>query len=114
MKRRIFLFVLISIVLCCATLSRDAVCPDRFTGTWYAVGNGEAYCFREGLIFSAQDSFAGAYAFTRDTVTLFMTEPDGESEIRTLRWARQRGEDILRTDQNAILFCRSKESVIPT
>lgn len=111
MKRRIFWFFLIFILLCGA-LSRDAIRPDRFTGTWYAAGNGEAYHFREGIIRRAPDSFDGAYAFTRDTVTLFTADPEGESVVRNLRWISQQDGDLLCTDQKEICFCRSREKAL--
>lgn len=95
MKRRIICVVII-FILTAVMLSRNAIVPGRFTGTWYLSGNRDAYEFREGIIQkSGSNSLDGAYAFTRDTITLFVT---GQGEVRTLYWISGAQGDILSAD----------------
>lgn len=95
MKRCIICIVTV-LVLLALLLSRDAIVPSRFTGNWYLSGSEDVYDFREGIIQKNQEDFPeGAYAFTRDTITLFVT---GQGDVRTLYWVAQPEGDILSAD----------------
>lgn len=105
--KRCIICILIFFLLSAATLSRNARIPSRFTGTWYAAGTAEAYHFREGIIQKDNDDIPdGAYAFTRDTITLFVT---GQGNVRTLYWVAQAEGDILSADPKGeqAMFCRN-------
>ena len=108
MKRCIICF-LIFLLLSAAILSRNAMTPGRFTGIWYAAGTGKPYDFREGIIRKDEDDIPdGAYAFTRDTITLFVT---GQGDIRTLYWVSKSWGDVLSTDPKGeqAMFCRNPQ-----
>ena len=113
MKRRtvVILFVLF---LLAVGMSRNALIPSRFTGIWYASGSAEAYQFHEGIIRKTVEGHPvldGAYGFTRDAITLFLTEDS--SAVVTLHWARETGGDTLRTGpEGTVRFCRNREKAL--
>ena len=109
MKRWIICIVTI-LLLAAAVFSRNAIEPGRFTGTWYLADTGETFDFREGIIQKkGGDSLDGAYAFSQDTITLFVT---GQEEVRTLYWIADADGDILSADPmgTQAVFCRNPAS----
>ena len=104
MKRFLPLLLIVTI-LTGLLLSREARVPGRFTGTWYEAGTGEAYLFEEGII-RKDDRFRGAYSFTRDTVTLFVSGVEELETVQKLRWKAGKEGDILRRESGDICFRR--------
>ena len=105
--KRFALALLILIMLLTFFLSRDALSPDRFTGIWYDAGTGESYLFAEGIIQrTGEEDFRGAYAFTRDSITLFVTDMEKLEQIQTLKWRFGKEGQTLRSASGEICFRR--------
>lgn len=104
MKHRA-LWASVLIFLMAATLCRTAIQPIRFTGTWQGT-DGRQYIFREGIITTveapAQSHFQGAYAFTQDSITLFVTDYEKMDTVKTLYWIHLKEGDILCDAPNGI------------
>ena len=95
------------IILTAALLSRSALDPGRFTGTWYDAQTGEGYLFREGIIQKPEEEvLRGAYSFTRSSITLFLTEREGLDTVQTLRWQSGKDGEVLCTEAGEIRFRR--------
>ena len=119
MKRLVF-WISILALLTAVGLSSYVVQPEHFTGAWFGV-DGTAYQFQEGLIHRIdqngfpQEHFNGAYSFTGNSITLFVTRQEGASEIITLYWIGEKDGDTLRenTQKNSPLrFCRNRSKAM--
>lgn len=91
MKRWVVLgIVLVVLIAGVCLLGKTAVNPGDYTGDWYGAEDGRLYRFREGIITVPEDmrktgdGFCGAYSFCRDSIVLFISDPDGESTVRQL------------------------------
>ena len=102
------LLLLLSILLCALLLGKNAREPVRFTGTWYT-SEGHGYEFQQGIITGPDGEFAGAYQFTRKSITLFLTGHPLLDDVTTLYWTNAEDCQVLQTEkrgQGSILFSR--------
>ena len=111
-------FVLLLSALCLLTIwgfQQKAMEPARFTGIWYNARENASYAFREGIIQRLQtedpEQIYGAYTFTSDSITLFVTDMEGLQEVTTLYWVSRKDADVLcqtRDGSGIIYFSRAQ------
>lgn len=94
MKRHV-IWILLICLLPALVLSRSAINPGDYTGTWY--GPDGTYLFREGIIRrqGSESVMDGAYAFTAHSITLFVTDTDGLDTVITLHRISGKNGDVL-------------------
>jgi len=90
----IFIFILLTI-----GLNQDAFIPDRFTGVWYSTECEKAFLFQNGIIEqiypTSTPNVDGAYCFTRNTITLYISDLDSLDTVSELYWSNRSGNDTL-------------------
>ena len=84
----VFLIVsILAIGLFCVALD-----PNQYAGYWYSSNDQCVYLFQDGLIFSVnnaeaflnEDSFEGAYTYSKDVVFLFVKDIEGLEREKNL------------------------------
>lgn len=113
MKRPV-IWILLFCLLLTLTMSRDALVPERFTGIWYSPDGTGTYQFREGIIRrlhpESSSSLDGAYSFTADSITLFVTDVEELQSVTTLYRVKGADCDLLCTAPNnaeTVVFTRN-------
>lgn len=105
MKR--FALLLLTMMILLMLFGREALVPGRFTGIWYEEQTGLAYRFEEGIIRETEkEDFRGAYSFTRDSVTLFVSGAEELDTVQTLRWRSGKEGGALYTETGELRFRR--------
>ena len=118
MKKKWIIAGIIAVILgLCLLLHRNISAPADLTGSWYRIGSGECWLFEEGLLLRVdgeEQSFAGAYVFAGDTVSLFLMEDGTVSEIVELAFEHHFGGDTLclRENPEEVWFCRTLDAAM--
>ena len=116
-KKWIFAVVLAVLLGLCLLLNMDASGKADLSGAWYRAGAGECWNFEEGLLYRVDgeaQSFAGAYTFAGETVSLFLLEDGRVGNIVELSLVHDREGDclVLRESPESVWFCRSLEDAM--
>lgn len=113
------LLIIAPLLLLGLLLNRNVVIADRYTGIWYT--DERVYLFREGIIEQIlpeeTSQIDGAYIFTKNTITLFVTDLEGLKTVKELHWQHDNGNVFLFENAagiQTIYFYREPKQITPT
>ena len=113
--KRYAIWIIPLICLLIFSFNCTALAPERFTGFWYSSTDAKLYHFQDGIIEQilpcTTPYIDGAYCFTRNTITLYVTGIDDINNVKTLYWVSETDGDTLCADPKAdtVYFSRTQK-----
>ena len=93
---------LLSILFCILLLlffCSNAIVPEHYIGTWSTSDRSHTYYFENGIIEQIYPTetaqIDGAYIFSRNSITLFISDHDGLNTVQELYWEQYKDQSIL-------------------